>query len=98
MFVRYVIGKHTLRIFSALYETPLREKLWAFLNAPETILQMETETALDRRAVEGIENPLLQKFGEAILENRGETDDRSHGPADHAEKWLCDCRSQRRKI
>jgi hypothetical protein len=44
--------------------------LWDFLNQPDTLLRLDTATALDRPAVEAIEEPLLEKFGAKVLEDR----------------------------
>lgn len=57
-------------VFAALYQTKTGQGMWAFLTDPETITRMETATALGRPAVEGIEEPLLSKFGEAVLADR----------------------------
>lgn len=56
--------------FASLYRTPQGQELWAFLNEPETVIRMETATVLGRPAVEGIEEPLLRRFGQAILDDR----------------------------
>ena len=49
-------------VFSKLYESPIGIDLWAFLNETENVTRMETATALVRPAVEGIEEPLLEKI------------------------------------
>jgi hypothetical protein len=51
-------------VFGSLYNTEHGRRIWAFLNASEIIVRMETATALDRPAVEGIEEQLLREFGE----------------------------------
>jgi hypothetical protein len=57
-------------VFAAHYQTELGSALWRFLNEPETVVRMETATALDRPAVEAIEEHLLERFGEAVLDDR----------------------------
>lgn len=57
-------------VFKASYETKEGKDLWDFLNEPMTVAQMETATALGRPAVEGIEEPLLENFGKAVLNDR----------------------------
>jgi len=57
-------------IFASLYASSLGKKIWSFLNEPENILRMKTATTLERPAVEGIEDQLLQEFKEAILNDR----------------------------
>ena len=57
-------------VFSALFETEMGQNLWSFLNKPETSSRMITATDLGRPAVEGIEEPLLAEFGDAVMENR----------------------------
>lgn len=57
-------------VFASLFNSELGQSLWSFLNQPDTIVQLETATALDRPAVEAIEEPLLEKFGAAVLEDR----------------------------
>ena len=56
--------------FASLYQTSQGQELWEFLNEPETVVRLETATALGRPAVEGIEEPLLHRFGAAILDDR----------------------------
>ena len=57
-------------VFSTSYATPLGPELWEFLNRPESILQMETATKLERPAVEGIEEDLLLEFGRLDQDDR----------------------------
>lgn len=57
-------------VFSTLYASELGERLWAFLHVPETLVMMTTATALGRPAVEGIEEALLERFGQQILDDR----------------------------
>lgn len=57
-------------VFAALYNSPVGQRIWAFLNTPETIVRMETATGLERPAVEGIEEPLLTEFGADVLRDR----------------------------
>jgi hypothetical protein len=57
-------------VFAALYGTDLGKRLWALLNTADNLVRMETATALERPAVEGVEEQLLREFGEAVLEDR----------------------------
>jgi len=57
-------------VYSSLYATTLGGDLWGFLNEREAVVMMRTATALGRPAVEGIEEALLERFGQAILANR----------------------------
>jgi hypothetical protein len=56
--------------FSSTYETGKGSEIWAFLNAPESVVRMETATYLSRPAVEPLSPVLLDKFGETIREDR----------------------------
>jgi len=56
--------------FSTLYETALGQRLWAFVNESDNVVRMETATSLERPAVEGLEETLLEKFGDAVLDDR----------------------------
>ena len=40
----------------------LGKRLWAFVNSPDNIVRMKTATALERPAVEGVEE-VLHEFG-----------------------------------
>ena len=57
-------------VFARTYTTETGQRIWAFLNESDTILRMETATALGRPAVEGMEEPLLAEFGKEVLEDR----------------------------
>jgi hypothetical protein len=57
-------------VFKNLYETPLGQSLWACLTEEETRVRMQTASDLGRPAVEGIEELLLERFGEQILDDR----------------------------
>lgn len=63
--LRYLPG-----VFSNHFNTPLGQKLWDFLNKPDTILQMETAVSLGKPPVEAIEEPLLREFQTYVLEDR----------------------------
>jgi len=57
-------------VFANLAESELGRRLWRFLNQDDSIIRMETATELGRPAVEGLEKPLLEAFGEAVLDDR----------------------------
>ncbi len=57
-------------VFSKRYESSVGLDLWIFLNEADNIIRMETATALGRPAVEGLEEPLLDRFGADVLEKR----------------------------
>jgi hypothetical protein len=56
--------------FASLAQTDLGQGLWAFLLEPSSIVRLETATGLERPAVEGIEEQLLERFGADVLEDR----------------------------
>jgi len=56
--------------FASLFQTDIGQRLWSFLLRPETIARLETASELAKPAVEGIEEQLLEEFGEAILADR----------------------------
>jgi hypothetical protein len=58
------------RGFERIFNTELGQDLWSYLTSSETRLRMQTATALGRPAVEGIEEPLLDRFGAAIEDDR----------------------------
>ncbi len=51
-------------VYSALYNTDFGKKLWKFLNHEGSLIRMKTATDLRRPAVEGIEESLLEEFGD----------------------------------
>ncbi|HYI49639.1 MAG TPA: hypothetical protein VEX35_14365 [Allosphingosinicella sp.] len=57
-------------VYASVYATGLGQDLWVFLNEPDGVLMMTTATALGRPAVEGIEEALLARFGQGILDFR----------------------------
>ena len=56
--------------FEGSAQSPLGQELWPFLNDPKTCIRLQTATDLGRPAVEGIEEQLLEKFGEQVLDDR----------------------------
>jgi hypothetical protein len=56
--------------FADFYSTPLGQALWNFLNQDVIVARMEAASELGKPAVAGIEVPLLEKFGAAILDDR----------------------------
>lgn len=56
--------------FKSLAETPLGKKLWVFLTRDDIVTRMDTATDLGNPAVAGIEEPLLEEFGDEVLERR----------------------------
>lgn len=56
--------------FRDLSETPLGIEVWELLNTPEAIAALETASRLGKPAVQGVEELLLQRFGEQILDHR----------------------------
>lgn len=56
--------------FGDLYQAPLGQELWPFLNEPANIIRMETATFLRKPAVEPLSPVLLERFGEAVLDQR----------------------------
>ncbi len=56
--------------FAANAATPLGRKLWAFLNGDASVRAMEVATDLGDPAVAGIEEALLSRFREDVLDNR----------------------------
>lgn len=56
--------------FRDLADSQLGLEIYEELVRPEIVIAMETASRLGRPAVEGIEDQLLQKFGELILEPR----------------------------
>ncbi|MFZ0944702.1 MAG: hypothetical protein WB930_04180 [Syntrophobacteraceae bacterium] len=65
-----VYGRYEAGVYSKDYGTQLGQDLWNFLNSEENIIRMETATLLKRPAAEGIEEPLLETFGERVLLDR----------------------------
>jgi hypothetical protein len=57
-------------VFAGDAGTDLGKRLWTFVNNPENIVRMNTATALERPAVEGIEEELLHDFADAVLDDR----------------------------
>ena len=57
-------------VFQALAASPLGQGLWTFLNEPETRLRLCTASDLVRPALEAVEEPLLERFGADVLEDR----------------------------
>lgn len=57
-------------VFANLSNTEIGRQLWGYLNRPDAISRMETATDLERPALEGVEEQLLEVFGAAVLEDR----------------------------
>lgn len=57
-------------VFSALYRTETGTALWDYLNSSEAIAMMKAAAAMDRPAVEALEEPLMDRFGARIMEDR----------------------------
>ena len=56
--------------FKSLYEFPLGDRLWGFLNSEEIVARLIAFSEANRPAVHGIEEALLEEFGDAVCENR----------------------------
>ncbi|GAA4247024.1 hypothetical protein GBZ26_05810 [Azospirillum formosense] len=56
--------------FRDLYETPVGQELWRFLNEPDNIIRMETAIYLERAPVEPLGPGLVAHFGEEISDDR----------------------------
>lgn len=52
--------------FAFLYESDFGQRIWAFLTCPKNVIRLEAASELDKPAIEGIEEPLFEEFGEAI--------------------------------
>lgn len=57
-------------VFLAVATTPLGQNLWSLLNEPEMRLRMCTASDLGRPALEAVEEPLLERFGAEVLDDR----------------------------
>ena len=57
-------------VFASEFNTRTGHEIWDFLNLDENIVRMKTATALQRPAVEGLEEPLLATFGARIMPRR----------------------------
>jgi proline dehydrogenase len=70
--------KYNSGSFSDVFNTDLGQRLWAYLNEPTTVAQMETATLLGRPAAEplgALTTPpsapgLVQQFGQAVRKDR----------------------------
>ena len=56
--------------FASLYASDLGQRVWSFLTAPENVARLETASQLNKPAVEGLEEELLEEFREDILADR----------------------------
>ncbi|WP_149472455.1 hypothetical protein [Roseomonas genomospecies 6] len=56
--------------FRELASSPLGEGLWSLLNGHDALIRMETATYLGRPAVEPLSPELLQRFGDAVRQDR----------------------------
>jgi hypothetical protein len=56
--------------FKSLYQTALGQELWAFLNEDLTVSRLVAFSEADRPAVQGIEEALLNRFGNEVCEDR----------------------------
>jgi hypothetical protein len=52
------------------YRTPLGQELWSWLLNPSSLYRMETASFLERPAVEALAPLLIEKFGDAIKQDR----------------------------
>ncbi|WP_298236602.1 hypothetical protein [uncultured Azohydromonas sp.] len=58
------------RSYSGLASTPLGQKLWNYLNRPESVLRMQAASDLERPALQALEEGLLQEFGDKVMDDR----------------------------
>jgi hypothetical protein len=66
-----VIKPYRPEHFKDVAETDLGQRLWVFLNEPESVLRMVTASELDRPAVEAVAPYLEEQFGpDAIAPDR----------------------------
>lgn len=56
--------------FAGTYKAQNGRAIWTFLNEPENIIRMETATYLSRPAVEPLSPYLLDRFGDAVRQDR----------------------------
>lgn len=56
--------------FGSTFDNEGGDAIWAFLNENDNKIRMETATYLSRPALEPLSPKLLEKFGEAITEDR----------------------------
>lgn len=56
--------------FKSLSLTPIGLRMWAFLNRDNIVQLLETKSADGYPAVMGIENEILEEFGDALQEER----------------------------
>ena len=56
--------------FQSLADTDLGRNLWQFLNEDLIVASLETATDLGKPAVTGIEEQLLDQFGEEVVDDR----------------------------
>lgn len=65
-----MLPKYEAGVYRDLADAPATRGLWPFLNEPESILKMELASRLGRPAVEGLEEELLERFGDTVLADR----------------------------
>ena len=63
--IRYVAGT-----FQSTADTDLGRNLWQFLNEDRIVESLKTATDLGKPAVTGIEEQLLDRFGEYVVDDR----------------------------
>ena|ERR1700730_9375704 len=56
--------------FSDVFGKPIGPKLWGFLTRHDSLVMMKTAVKLGRAPVEGIDDALLDEFGDAVREHR----------------------------
>ena len=52
--------------FGDIFQTPLGQEIWEFLNTDDIWIRLELTTQLGHPAVEGIGDKLLDKFGDSL--------------------------------
>ena len=62
--------RYNAKLFRSLANTCLGKELWIFLNDDIIVVGMKTATYLSKPAVSGIEEMLLDKFKEEVLDDR----------------------------
>lgn len=57
-------------VFRTLAASSLGQRLWSFLHEQETRVRLRTASDLGRPALEAVEEPLLERFGAEVLDDR----------------------------
>lgn len=88
----FIMKTYVPGMFVSLFDSPDGRAIWDFLNSPEIVIRMVTATELERPAVEGIEEQLLERFGDVLYSEDLPKNDRIKQMIGHMVRQIMEAR------